>query len=502
LIKINNNKDLIKGRLLFRNILWVGLSKIVPIVSAIIFIPILIKNFGDERFGLLSIVWVIIGLATVLDLGLGSAVVKFVSEKIGKNKENEIIGIFGLSWLIISILGIILSLILILLRKQIITSIFNIEPTLVAEADSALIYTALALPFVFSNSVFISILKAHQEFKLITIITSINSLFNYLVPLLVLMFTKDFSHVVLAIVLVKLIVFMAYMFNLIFDKGWLFGFKLNYLRGQWAPVLRFGGWVSISNLVSPILSYTDRFMVASIISVAAVTYYVTPMEMVVKVGSLAMPIVSVLFPAIANAQANNTEKLPTLLNTGLITIVLLSFPILYFLGLFSFEILELWVSPELAIKSSLVLKVLTVGILLRSMTYMPYSYLHGTNKPDVVAKIHLIELITYMILLSVGLKYWGIIGAATAFSIRSFIDYILLSIWADKNNDQTGIFTKYFPKAFILLTVFIVTININEPITKSIVYLFVVISFIWIMWRFNMNQDIRNFIKSLGANKT
>ena len=114
------------------------------------------------------------------------------------------------------------------------------------------------------------------------------------------------------------------------------------------------------------------------------------------------------------------------------------------------------------------------------MTYMPYSYLHGTNKPDVVAKIHLIELITYMILLSVGLKYWGIIGAATAFSIRSFIDYILLSIWADKNNDQTGIFTKYFPKAFILLTVFIVTININEPITKSIVYLFVVISFYFV----------------------
>ena len=44
----------------------------------------------------------------------------------------------------------------------------------------------------------------------------------------------------------------------------------------------FGGWITVSNVISPFMGYVDRFLIGAIISSAAITYYVTPNDMVTK----------------------------------------------------------------------------------------------------------------------------------------------------------------------------------------------------------------------------
>jgi len=59
-------------------------------IVAVFCIPILIRGLGKERFGLLTLAWVLIGYAGLFDLGLGRALTQLVAQKLGAGEEREI----------------------------------------------------------------------------------------------------------------------------------------------------------------------------------------------------------------------------------------------------------------------------------------------------------------------------------------------------------------------------------------------------------------------------
>jgi len=89
-----------------RNTLFNLLGNVAPLLVAIVTIPVLIRGLEAERFGILALAWVILGYFGVLDLGIGQALNRTISGKLGSSKEDEIpaiaftgnvvIGCFGL----------------------------------------------------------------------------------------------------------------------------------------------------------------------------------------------------------------------------------------------------------------------------------------------------------------------------------------------------------------------------------------------------------------------
>jgi O-antigen/teichoic acid export membrane protein len=59
------------GRLLARNRISNLLGNALPMVVAIICIPVLIRGLGKDRFGVLTPAWALIGYASLFDLGRG-----------------------------------------------------------------------------------------------------------------------------------------------------------------------------------------------------------------------------------------------------------------------------------------------------------------------------------------------------------------------------------------------------------------------------------------------
>ena len=53
------------------------------VVVAIFSIPILIRDLGTDRFGVLALAWAIVGYASLFDLGLGRALTQLVAQKLG-----------------------------------------------------------------------------------------------------------------------------------------------------------------------------------------------------------------------------------------------------------------------------------------------------------------------------------------------------------------------------------------------------------------------------------
>jgi len=79
-----------QGHLLARNTLLNLLGRSAPLLIGVIAIPVIIRGLGTERFGLLSLIWVIFGYFAIFDFGLGRAVTKYVAELLGREANEEI----------------------------------------------------------------------------------------------------------------------------------------------------------------------------------------------------------------------------------------------------------------------------------------------------------------------------------------------------------------------------------------------------------------------------
>ena len=49
------------------------------------------------------------------------------------------------------------------------------------------------------------------------------------------------------------------------------------------PLISFGGWITVSNVISPIMIYIDRLIIGSLVSITAVTYYLPSYELASKI---------------------------------------------------------------------------------------------------------------------------------------------------------------------------------------------------------------------------
>ena len=71
------------------NIFWNLLGNGTPMLAALFAIPILIDGLGLERFGVLTLSWMVVGYFSLFDLGLGRALTKLVAEKLGREENEE-----------------------------------------------------------------------------------------------------------------------------------------------------------------------------------------------------------------------------------------------------------------------------------------------------------------------------------------------------------------------------------------------------------------------------
>jgi len=88
--------------------------------------------------------------------------------------------------------------------------------------------------------------------------------------------------------------------------------------------------------------------------------------------------------------------------------------------------MRLWVGRAFAEHAAPVGMILMIGIWINGLAFIPYGHLQATNRPDVPAKFHAYEIFPFLGVLWLGLHYFGLIGAAWAWTLRVAIDGILL----------------------------------------------------------------------------
>lgn len=478
------------------------IGQIFPFLAALFSIPVIIHAIGTERVGILTLMWSLIGYLSFFDLGLGRALTHELSKKLStKGTPQELSATVWTSLFFLLMIGSISLLLGLTSAKWVTYAVLKISPDLQHETLISLYLLTTSLPIVIVSTGIIGILQAHQRFDLINSVQIPLGVSNFIGPLLITFFSNSLIPIVWVLIVARLIAFVYLCLFALKVMPFLKKFKMIKLDVM-KSMFSYGGWMTITNIVSPLLTYFDRFILGALVSVTTVAYYTTPYEIITKLWVIPVSLVRVLFPEFSKIYNHDRAHTIKLFVNGVKYIFIILFPVILLIITFAFEGLNLWLGYEFASNGFRVLQWLSLGIFINSIAHIFINHIQGVGRPDLSAKLHLCELPVYLIVVFQLIKHFGIEGAAIAWCLRVSIDAFILFVMSirllsmEKTTilKMSGIFilaamTLYYPFTLNILKVKICFLGITWLIYGVMT------------WIFLISKDDRIWIKKLMGRK-
>jgi O-antigen/teichoic acid export membrane protein len=407
-----------------RNVLWSFAGPILPVITALLVMPPLIHRLGTDRFGILTIAWVVTGYFSLFDLGLGRALTQLISQRIDSHRELEIPSLAKMALLLMMYLGAIGAISLALLSRPLV-HIFTIPSVLEREATIGFYWISASVPVVILTSGFRGILEAYHRFPAANTLRSVTGMLSLLGPLAVVAVTSDLRPVIAVLFFVRFVGLLAH-WQL--AERLLPVFRSNAaIHWSQTPLLfSLGGWMTVSNIVGPVMVYMDRFLIGFLLSMTAVTYYATPYEIVSKLWLIPVAISGVLFPTFTVMLERDRSIVADLYHRAVKYTYLVTFPAIFGIITLAPVGLRFWLGTEFSTHSAPVLQWLAAGVFFNCLGYIPFTLLQSLGRPDLTAKTHLLELPCYLVLFFLLVHRFGLKGAAFAWFIRMLVDTAIM----------------------------------------------------------------------------
>lgn len=472
-----------------------------PLIVAAISIPFIIKGIGTDRFGVLTLAWVIIGYLSLLDLGIGRALTKVVSGKIGKGLLQEIPATIWTALSAMLLLSVCIGIIFGLNTHYIAFELLEVPSELKKETEDALLMLATFIPVIMISVGFRGVLEAYQRFDLVNSVRIPLGIFSFIAPLGVIPFSVKLPAIIGVLIAGRLVASIAqFYFCCKVDKNILLNCRIN--PKIFGELIRFGGWMTASNIINPLLIYIDRFVIGALVSISAVAYYATPSEVITKMVLIPAAFMSVLFPAISASYDIDRRRSAFLLASGLKYVFIIAFPLILTIVCFAPEGLKYWLDDSFMIQSSRVAQLLAAGMLFICMGHVSYGFIQGAGKPEITGMIHIFELPFYLLVVFNAVKIWGVNGVAVTWALRAFFDAGCLFFFAQRllGADRLEIRNKFI---LILAAIGIMaTLAIVESLSYRIAgYLLVLSTFFLVMARYFLSDQEKSFLRSILAYK-
>jgi O-antigen/teichoic acid export membrane protein len=330
------------------NVLGVAIPSLVAIPS----MGFMARTLDREVFGLLTLAVAFLGYSVIFDGGLSRSVIREVSIY-RKNKE-ELLRIIGSAARLSLILGVFFSVLLIVLSENI-TGWLNVTDIHRDDAVDGLWYLALCIPIVLLTAVLTALLEGQEDFRSVNLVRVFGFTLVFLLPPLLISLSSSFSTMACGLLMARVLM-LALAYRIFYIS--LGAHPVAFSRTALVRLYRFGGWLTISNIIGPIMEYFDRFIIASTNGSAVVVYYTAPAELTMRLLSLPGALSRSLFPAINNGASADTKLLVLRAIAYQLVVVL---AISSFVLLFSYDILRLWLGIDFALQSRDVLMLFMVG---------------------------------------------------------------------------------------------------------------------------------------------
>jgi O-antigen/teichoic acid export membrane protein len=413
-----------------RNTLWNLAGAGLPLLIGIVTIPYLITILGIEAFGVLTLIWALIGYFSLFDFGLGRALTQQVAKARSEGLLAELPSLVKTGLWFTVATGLAGGLVLATLSDQLAYSWLKVSPSLQTSAYHALLIAAIGIPFTTVTSGLRGILEAYEDFKVVNLMRIVLGAANFGLPALsAIWFGPSLALMVVSLVCARVLVGLAHLWltHQKLPAGWISGY---YETSRLRTLLSFGAWMTVSNVVGPLMVTADRFVISSVLGANMVAYYTVPYEGLSRVLILPAALTSALFPRLAFVMSNNAAESRRLYKRCLLLVAFTLVPICVLIAAGSKFGLTIWLGEEFAEKSWIIANILVAGVMLNGIASVPFAVIQASGDARTTAYLHLIELAIYIPTLFICLHYFGLVGAAITWSVRTGFDLLALLIIA------------------------------------------------------------------------
>jgi O-antigen/teichoic acid export membrane protein len=419
-----------EGRAFARNSAFNLFGLLLPLVVAVVAIPPLVRGLGVERFGILTLAWAAIGYFSLFEFGMSRALTQAAALRL--TDPDAAHDMPELAWSALTLLfglGIVGGALVASLTPLVVEHLLNVPVALHGETKVAFYLLALSLPFVLTTVGLRGLMEAHQHFGAVNALRVPLVISMFVGPLLILPFSHTLVAAVGMLVTGRILTWLGHVILCVRRYAYL---RVRP-RASWralAPLLRYGGWITVTNIVSPVMVYLDRFLIGALLPMAAVAQYVTPYEVVTKLLVIPGAILGAMFPAFAAAYTGNPRRASRMYDRATRSVLIAIFPIVLITVAFAHEGLNLWVGGLMPEVSALVMRWLAIGVFVNALGQVPYAALQGAGRPDAIAKLHVAELPLYVAGIWALSHSLGLVGVALAWTLRVTVDTSALLVIA------------------------------------------------------------------------
>ena len=409
----------------------------VPLVLAFFIMPVAALNLGPARFGLLGLAWAITEYLTLFDLGLGRALVKFVADALHQpsSRLSELVSLSMAAQLVAGLVG---GALVVVAAPLLVDRVFHVPAAVADEALRMFRVVGVTVPVVLLMTGQRAVLEGAQRFDLGALLKMLGSVAALIIPAIGAVLGWTLPAIMAGVLVARLIVCALYALAItraLPGFRWVGSTDWSILK----QIISFGGWVLVSNTVSPLLVYFDRFALTTIAGLAATGFYTAPYEGVVRLLLIPVSLFGSLLPALASAEARSeqTRFIRLTSSSERVLLPVMALPITLIV-VFAPEILRVWLGAEYALQSAAALRWLAIGVLANSLANPLFVALYAKNRPDLPAKFHLLELVLHIPVTIYLIRKFGISGAAAAWSLRVTLDMCLLLLGATRVSEAPG----------------------------------------------------------------
>jgi O-antigen/teichoic acid export membrane protein len=409
-----------------RNLAYNVAGSLLPVVSAIVTVPLYLQAIGPARYGIVSISWILLGYFGFLDFGLSRASANALG-RLGQASAAERAPVLMTAFYLNLGLGALGGLILFLSGDFLLRHAFSIPPGLRQETLAAFAWMVPMLPLGMVLGVASGALESRERFLLSNTMNAMGTVLGQVIPLLcVYAFGHTLAVVIPALLLARLLVVVA-IIGLVVTLEW--PVWPAHFHMHWARRLfGYGAWVSVSSLITPVLDTFDQILIGRMLGPVAIAHYAVPMNLALRSQVLATALARTLFPRLSREEASAGRLLATHATVSLIYgFGAVCGPAVILAGPF----LNAWVGYQFGHLARPVAEVLMLGAWVNGVAFMPYNQLQAQGRPDLTAKVHAVEIVPFVLGLWWLIHIAGLPGAAWAWTLRVAADCVAL-LWLAK----------------------------------------------------------------------
>lgn len=405
---------------IIKNTIFNAIGRFWGIIVTLFLTPYIISRIGLDRYG----VWTLAGVATsyfsLLDFGVGTSFVKYISEANAKNEDPEVNRIVNTGLIFYSLFGIMIIIAGFPLVKFLV-SIFKIPVEM--RPDAAYAFAIGMVIFALSNafSVFASVQTALQRMDIsnrIAIAVSVPTVIGTV-------FVLEHGYG-----LVGLMVNNAAMLLLSSALNILFAFRLlpslrlspaYFSLTTLKKFLSFGIKMQVANLAGLLTFQGDKLIISYFLNVSFLGAFQLGRTVVDKARELPLLLISAVIPAAADLDAKGDHAtMRELYLRGLRYLAVSGIPLVTFVFFTAPVIMFAWIGPGCG-NAVVAIRILAPAYIINYLTGMATTVAQGAGKPHFqmrAALLHLFLAIPLSIVCAIKFGFPGIISA-TAFSLSA-----------------------------------------------------------------------------------